>query len=394
MVVYSYYPGDQRVRREAETLRDNGAQVHVICLRKEGEIGFELHNDIAVHRVPQALRRKIGYMPYFFRYFMFLILSTLALTKLFIRFRYNVIHVHSIPDYAVFCAIVPKLLGARVILDLHELMPEIFATKFDVSMDSKRMKAAFFLEKASVGFADCAITTSEVRREKLQKRTRKNDMAIIMNLPKMDVYRPRSMNDFIKTHSLENSFIVIYVGGLYRERELDVVIKAVKDAEERIPDIAFIYCGTGEDEYTASLRDLIRELDLEKKVIYLGYVSQSDVLSYVALSDVALCPYRYYPKLGEVLDGVSSTKVFEYLLVPKPVIVSNIPAWRREFEDMVLFYESGNHEDLAKRIFRIYENKERFRVMAQRAQNVLFERYDPVANEQKILKIYNSLLRK
>jgi len=394
MVVYSYYPRDQRVRREAETLKENGAQVHVICLRKEGEIGYELHSDIAVHRVPQTLKRKVGYVPYFFRYFMFLILSTLVLTRLFIRFRYTVIHVHSIPDYAVFCAIVPKLLGARVILDLHELMPEIFATKFDVPMDSTKVKVALLLEKASVRFADLAITTSSVRREKLQKRTRKNDMAVIMNLPKMDVYGPRKMTDFIKTQGLEDSFIVIYVGGLYRERELDVVIKAVKNVEERIPKIAFIFCGTGEEEYIASLRELIRELDLEKKVRYLGYVPQSDVLNYVGLSDVALCPYRYYPKLGEVLDGVSSTKVFEYLLVPKPVIVSNIPAWKKEFEDLVLYYNSGDPEDLGDTICQIYEDPERFNKMAQRAREVLFDRYDPVSNEQKILKIYNHLLSK
>jgi glycosyltransferase involved in cell wall biosynthesis len=139
---------------------------------------------------------------------------------------------------------------------------------------------------------------------------------------------------------------------------------------------------------------LVRKLNLEKKVKYLGYVPQSDILNYVELSDIALCPYRYYPKLGEVLDGVSSTKVFEYLLVPKPVIVSNIPAWRKEFEDMVLFYNSGDPEDLGHTIYQIYENRERFNKMAQRAREVLFDRYDPVSNEQKILKIYKHLLGK
>jgi glycosyltransferase involved in cell wall biosynthesis len=129
MVVYSYYPRDQRVRREAETLKENGARVHVICLRKEGESRYKTHNDISIYRVPQTHRRTVGYMPYFIRYFMFLFLSALVLTKLFFRFRYDVVHIHSIPDYLVFCAIVPKMLGARVILDLHELMPEIFAVR-------------------------------------------------------------------------------------------------------------------------------------------------------------------------------------------------------------------------------------------------------------------------
>lgn len=392
MVVYSYYPRDQRVRREAETLTENGARVHVICLRKEGETSRELHNDVAIYRVPQSHRRTVGYAPYFFRYLLFVILSALTLTRLFFRFRYHVIHVHSIPDYLVFCAAIPRMLGARVILDLHELMPEIFATKFDASMDSGKVRVALLLERASVGFAHCVITTSPVRRKKLQTRTKKGDMAVLMNLPKLDVYKPRDMKVFMKKEGLEESFIILYVGGLYRERELDVVIKAVKSVEDRIPEIVFVYCGTGEDDYILSLDELTRKLGLEKKVRYLGYVPQRDVLNFVEISDVALCPYRYYPKLAEVLDGVSSTKVFEYLLVPRPVIVSDIPAWRREFKDMVLFYESGNPEDLGNAIFRMYENREMFSGMAQRAREALFERYDPAANEQKIIKVYSHLL--
>jgi glycosyltransferase involved in cell wall biosynthesis len=392
MVVYSYYPRDQRVRREAETLTENGASVHVICLRKNGEADREIHNDIAIYRVPQAHRRTVGYAPYFFRYLMFVILSTLTLTRLFIRFRYDVIHVHSIPDYLVFCAAVPKMLGARVILDLHELMPEIFATKFDASMDSGKVKVALLLERASVGFAHCVITTSPTRRKKLQTRTKRGDMTVLMNLPKLDVYEHRDLSDFMKQEGLEESFIILYVGGLYRERELDVVIRAVKSVEIRIPEIVFVLCGSGEEDYITSLRELTRELGLEKKVRYLGYVPQSDVLNFVEMSDVALCPYKYYPKLAEVLDGVSSTKVFEYLLVPRPVIVSDIPAWRREFQDMVLFYESGKPEGLGHAIYQMYENREVFDDMAQRAREALFERYDPEANEQKIIKVYSHLL--
>jgi glycosyltransferase involved in cell wall biosynthesis len=392
MVVYSYYPRDQRVRREAEILRDNGAEVHVVCLRKEDEAGYELHQGIGIYRVPQSHKRTVGYAPYFFRYLMFLILSSLTLIKLSFRFRYNVIHVHSIPDYLVFCALVPRLSGARVILDLHELMPEIFATKFDAPMDSAKVRFALFLEKASVRFADFAITTSPVRLAKLKIRTHKKDMDVLMNLPKMDVYRSRDMSDFVRKQGLLDSFILVYVGGLYRERELDVVIKAVKNVEERIPHIAFIFCGTGEDEYITSLNELIQRLNLEKKVRYMGYVPQSDILNYVELSDIALCPYRFYPKLGEVLDGVSSTKVFEYLLVPKPVIVSNIPAWKKEFENLVLFYNSGDPKDLGDTIYQIYTDRARFNKMAHRAREVLFDRYDPLSNEQKILKIYRHLL--
>ncbi|UCE37903.1 MAG: glycosyltransferase family 4 protein [Thermoplasmata archaeon] len=392
MVVYSYYPMDQRVRREAESLSKSGAIIHVICLRNENETKFGIYNNIHVYRVPLGLRRNVGFLQYFFRYLIFLILSTSALVRLFAKHKYKVVHVHSIPDYLVFCAVVPKLFKVKIILDLHELMPEIFATKFDISMDSKRVGLVKFLERTSVRFSDFIITTSQIRKKTLSLRTQKKDIAIIMNLPQKDFFKTRDMRDFIEKNGLRESFIIIYVGGLYPERELDVVIKAMKYIEVKIPNIKFVICGTGGDEYVASLHDLIKDLNLEKKVLFVGYVPQDDVLNYIDLSDVAICPYRFYPKLGDVLDGVSSTKVFEYLLVPKPVIVSNTSATNEEFKDLVSFYESGDHKNLGDRLYEVYKNGDEFNKMAKKAQEVLFKRYDPEKNEQKFLEIYKNLI--
>ena len=47
------------------------------------------------------------------------------------------IHVHSVPDFLVFAALVPKLLGARIILDIHDILPEFYASKFGASKDSR-----------------------------------------------------------------------------------------------------------------------------------------------------------------------------------------------------------------------------------------------------------------
>jgi glycosyltransferase involved in cell wall biosynthesis len=390
MVVYSYYPRDQRVRREAETLKENGALVHIICARNENEMGFDIHNNITIYRVPLEIKRKKGYLAYFLRYFMFLILSTALLTRLFIKYKYKVVHIHSIPDYEVFCAFVPKLFGAKIILDLHELMPEVFATKFDISMDSKKVYIAKVLEKVSVRFADFTISTSHIRKKILKERTQKKDVAVIMNLPKRDIFKWRDMTEFIKANGLEESFIVSYVGGLNPERELDVVIKAIKYIEEKVSNIAFIFCGSGEKEYIASIQNLIKDLNLEKKVLFMGYVPQGDVLNYVTISNVSLSPYKIHPNL----NPIGSTKVFEYLLVPKPVIVADYPANREEFKDLVLFYKCSDYKSLGEKIFEVYKNEEEFKKMALRAQEVLFRRYNPKRNEEKLLGIYNNLLIK
>ncbi|UCE74502.1 MAG: glycosyltransferase family 4 protein [Methanomassiliicoccales archaeon] len=392
MVVYSYYPMDQRVRREAETLKENGALVQVICLRNEDEKRADTHNDISIHRVPLRIRRKGGYFVYFLRYFMFLFLSTLALTRLFLKHKYKVVHIHSLPDYLVFCAFVPKLFGSKIILDLHELMPEIFAAKFNLSMDSKQVQIAKALERASVRYSDFTITTSQIREKKLRERIQKKDIAVIMNLPKRNIYKQKDMTDFIKENDLKDSFIVSYVGRLDPVREVDVVIKAIKHIEYKIPNIVFIFCGTGEKEYIASLKSLIADLKLEKKVLLMGYVPQEDILSYVGISHVTICPYKFYPNLEGVLDGISSTKVFEYLLIPKPVIVADFPAMKREFKDLVSFYKSGDHESLGVKIFEVYKNEAESKKIAQRAQKILFKRYDPKKNEKKLVEIYRYLL--
>jgi glycosyltransferase involved in cell wall biosynthesis len=390
MVAYSYYPMDPRVRREVEILRENGATVHVICAQNEGEKGYDTHNNVSIFRVSQRINRKGGSLLYFLRYFMFLCLSTALLFRLFVKYRYKVVHIHSIPDYLVFCSVIPKAFGAKIILDLRELMPEVFATKFDIPVDSKKVYLAKIPEKISVRYADLVISTSNERKDILIKRTKREDIKVFMNLPKKERFKHRDMTDFLMKNNLEGKFIVSFVGGLNPERELDVVIKAIKHEENIIPNIAFIFCGAGEKEYIASLRELIEDLNLKKKVLFLGHVPQDDVMNYIAISNVTLSPYKLHPNL----DPVSSTKVFEYLMIPKPVIVADFPANRKELENIVLFYKSSDYESLGQKILEVHDNEDKYNKMAQRAQDVIFKRYDLKRNEKELVNIYANLIFK
>lgn len=390
MVVYSHYPKDQRVRRETETLSENGALVDVICVKNVNEMRKDKHNSVTIYRIPMEIKRTQsgGYLMYFFRYLMFFVLSTAFLTRLYIKKRYKVVHIHSIPDYLVFCSFIPKLFGAKIILDLHEFMPEVFATKFNAKMDSFGVNIAKKIEKVSTKFADIVLATSNKQREVLIKRTGKRNIAVIMNLPKRDIFKMRDMTEFLVKRGLEESFIVSYIGGLNPERELDVVIRAIKYAEKKIPNITFVFCGVGEKDYVSHLKRLIAELDLQKKVIFLGYVPQDDVLNYVALSNVTLSPYKIHPNL----NPVGSTKIFEYLLIPKPVIVVDYPANREEFKDLVLYYRSSDLRSLGDKIIEVHDDEQKFIEMAKNAQKALFKKYDPVKNEQKLVNIYKYLL--
>src|SRR2546426_3181292 len=123
MVVFSYYPMDPRPRRFAEAFAKEGMKVDVICLREAGtDPKRETLNGVHILRVPLK-RRRGGIFRYVFQYAGFLLISMTVLGVRTLTRRYDLVHVHNMPDFLVLSALVPKALGAKVILDLHDPMP-------------------------------------------------------------------------------------------------------------------------------------------------------------------------------------------------------------------------------------------------------------------------------
>src|SRR5438046_1587952 len=132
MVVYTNYPSDTRVRREAEALVQRGDVVDVVCPRTPalGERGH--FAGVGVHAVGSSYSRGMRPIEYVTRYLAFFLVAAVKALRMHRRCRYDVIQVHTMPDFLVFSALGPKLLGARVVLDVHDLMPELYASKFGI----------------------------------------------------------------------------------------------------------------------------------------------------------------------------------------------------------------------------------------------------------------------
>ena len=146
MVVLSSYPIDVRVRREAEALRDAGTKIDVLCITQRGELTKENVNGINVFRL-NLKRHRAGKFRYLLEYALFFTWSFLKLTHLELRNRYDIIHVHNMPDFLVFTALIPKLFGAKIVLDLHDPMPELFSSMIKVDKNHYIVKILKFFEK-------------------------------------------------------------------------------------------------------------------------------------------------------------------------------------------------------------------------------------------------------
>ncbi|MCS6320064.1 MAG: hypothetical protein H8K05_20290, partial [Nitrospira sp.] len=153
VVTYSSFPGDPRPRRAAETFMQAGMKVEVICLMDEGSPERETFKGIEICRITMKHTRssKFGYV---FRYSLFILIAWAKLAGRSLTRRYHLVHIHNMPDILVFAALVPKCLGAKVMLDLHDPMPELMITIFKLERESYAVKAMALLEKWSAAFAD------------------------------------------------------------------------------------------------------------------------------------------------------------------------------------------------------------------------------------------------
>ena len=158
VVVASYYESDPRVRRAAEAMIRAGMVLDVFCLRDpDATFDDETNPSVYVHRFPLP-RRRAGMVRYVFEYAVFFAWEFSKLTISSFRRKYDLVHVHNLPDLLVFTSIVAKLRGSRIILDLHDPPLELCRTIFRLSPRHVLVRLAVVLEKCSVGFADVVFT--------------------------------------------------------------------------------------------------------------------------------------------------------------------------------------------------------------------------------------------
>src|SRR5882762_758140 len=130
MVGYTYYESDPRVIREAEAAVDGGFDVDFLALRKAGTPPTEMIHGVRLIRLNQGKYRGHGRLRYFMEYLTFFLRCFVGITSLFFKRRYRVIHINNMPDFLVFTTILPRLFGTTIVLDIHDPMPNTFASKF------------------------------------------------------------------------------------------------------------------------------------------------------------------------------------------------------------------------------------------------------------------------
>ncbi len=309
-----YFPLDIRVRREVEALLSDGHEVDVICLARSGERWHERWKGVRVVRLPFDLRHG-GSLGYLLKYGVFGLAAGALAAALHLRRRYRFVQVHSLPDPLVFAALVPRLGGARVLLDLHETMPEFFATRFGLSTEAPVVRLVAVAEQASIRFATHVITCTEEMKDAFVARGAPPDkIDIVLNSADESIF---DIERYPPQPRQDGRFVLMVHGSVEERYGIDTTIQALALLADEIPGLELQVYGRG--SYLPELERLAEDLGVSDRVSFQReWVPIDQVVEALARADAGVVAM----KRDAFRDLTHCNKMYELVTMRRPAVVS------------------------------------------------------------------------
>jgi glycosyltransferase involved in cell wall biosynthesis len=341
--------------------------VDYICVADGKAPWHESTNGLDVFRVPIKHERG-GKLAYAWQYSAFILASGAILTARSWRRPYDLVYINNMPDVLVVSALLPKLFGAKVILDLHDPMPELMMTIFGKNPESKSVRLLKWLEKWSMARADRILTPNIAFKRIFAARSCPEEkITVIMNSPDGSIFgfRPTRLRSVLKQNTHE-PLIVMYHGTLVERNGLDIAVEAFAHTRTKLPTAQLHIYGKP-TPFLERVMQSVRERGLRRSVVYLGEKPLEQIVEAIDGCDVGVVPNNR----NAFTDLNMPTRIFEYLARGKPVIAPRTAGIRDYFDQhSLLFFEPGDAEDLAQTIEFVARHPEEAYRITEHGQQV------------------------
>jgi glycosyltransferase involved in cell wall biosynthesis len=224
------------------------------------------------------------------------------------------------------------------------LLGELWALDRGASANSAKKLAR--IEQAVYGAAaGVAAITQGLLDEIIARFGFKGPTAIVPSAVDTELFRRR--------WSGGESNTVVYVGTLQFWKGLDTLLRALALS----PTLQLRIIGDGNDKERAGLRALVRELNLESRVQFMGRLPQHQLPAVIA--DAACAVHALPPDHAIAARFTSPLKLFEYMALGMPIVASNLPSVREILADGVnaRLFEAGNPQALSTALNEVCSNR-------------------------------------
>jgi glycosyltransferase involved in cell wall biosynthesis len=377
----SNYPEELSTRREVETLHQAGYETHIICLASlSNSKRSETINGVFVHHLP--LRRvKAGIVRYLYDYLSFFLLAAIKVTALHLKHPFDAIQVNTMPDFLVFAPLIPKFLGAKVVVWMREPVPELWETLYN-SPPPRILEVA---EQLALRYVDTAFAVTEQLKDTYVARGADPDkIEAIPNVPEERFLEVQG--DILKKSGDEKGFTLICHGAIEERYGHDTMLEAVALINSEIPNLRLRILGRGShlDEFLAQRE----RLGLEDCVDYLGYVSLERMVQELYTADVGIVAQKSSP----YSNLVHTNKMYEFIAIGKPVLASRLRSVEAYFgEDALRYFEPGDPKSLAEGIMDLYQHPAKRQALVENAHK-LYNQYKWEKQKEIYLSVFRELL--
>lgn len=393
MVLKDFFPPDIRVEKEARSLVSEGYRIYLLCWRRREEKETETVKEIDVYRFkkPNPIKEKIS---------LFKSLSTAnynswrkPMERFVERFKINALHIHDLPLVGPGLRVARKK-GIPLVADLHENYPYAVQVwmkeKVITSILRVFIKLPLWLDyeqRCSLG-ADRVIVTTPEAKERIKLHGVEEEKIIVLENT-VDLGFGKKSASFSLRKNYENDFIILYVDGLHPYKGSLTIIKAMGVLRKKAKDIKLLLVGERKRREEKSLKKLVKRLNLEKEVEFVKWSPLERLRNYILVSDVCLVPFERNPQS----EASSPHKLFQYMLLGKPVIVSDCRSLKRVVEDAKcgLIFRAGDEKDLVEKILTLYQDKALREILGKNGEKAVKEKYNWQKESQKLLSLYKEL---
>jgi len=362
IIAYTTYAHDGRVKRQAEALSCRGDQVDVICL-SSGPLSDT--NGVTIVGIEIPRYRGASRTRYLRSYFNFFARAAALATRRSFSARYDLVIVCTMPDVAILSALPCRLFGSRIVLDIHDTMPELYQDKFQGGRGRLGARLLMAGERLSAWMADRVLAVHDLHAARLrQAGIPAGKIVVVTNGPDPRIFKP----GFYRARGPANGepFTVVCHGTVTRRLGLVTAIEAMALLRGRLDDVRLRIIGAG--DYLGEIKALSRRLGVEQIVSFEDPVPIHQLPEALSASTVGLVP-NYRTSATQLMLPV---KLLEFATLGIPVIAARLRTIEHYFgAQAVRYFTPGDSRDLARAIEDLYFNPAQRAALSQRAAAVV-----------------------
>lgn len=356
----------------------------VICPKGENSEAapFEHRDGVEIHRY--AAHPSRGRITGYAREYSSAMWHTVGLVRRISRdLHFDVAHICNPPDFLGLAALSLKRRGARFIFDHHDLVPELYLSRFNRGRDPLYWLTLLF-ERLAFALADVVISTNDSYRKVALTRGRKRpeDVFVVRNAPDLSRFYEREPDPSLRRGK---SYLISYVGVIGPQDGVDHALEALAILKAERSDWHAIFVGDG--DAFAEMRARAKALALDDKVEFLGWRGDDDIIRVLSTSDVCLSPDPKSP-LNEVSTMV---KTVEYMAFGRPVVSYDLPESRVSAGPAAVYAQPNDPRSFAASIAVLLDDAELRSSMGE-AGRARIRGFSWTHSEDALLRAYRRVL--